>query len=123
MIKIIILALAWIFLGVIGYCVTIGRSIVKLIRLDPDLDRFNELFKEAVSRATFGIIPKNYNSDELRRDFEKMTSLPYSIMVLRDFVLWPASLGTVAPKLDEAIETIKDEYDRGIRIRKEKELP
>lgn len=117
--KIFILALAWTIFGAIVYAVVMGRCFLRLYKLDPDLERFDELSREVINLASFGIIPKNFKKDELRKDMEDQSGVPYALLVLRDIILWPSTLAKVAPLITEAVKRIEDEYDRGIRVRKE----
>jgi len=117
--KFFILALAWTVVGAIVYTVTMGRCFIRLYKLEPDLERFDELSREVINMASFGIIPKDYKKDELRKDMEDQSGVPYALLVLRDIVLWPSTLAKVAPLITEAVNRIEDEYDRGIRVRKE----
>lgn len=116
--KIFILALVWTIFGAIVYTVAIGKYFIRLYRLEPDLEQFDELSREVINLASFGIIPKDYKKDKLRKDMENQSGVPYAVLVLRDFILWPSTLAKVVPLIDEAMQRIEDEYNRGIRVRK-----
>ncbi len=110
--QICVMFLAWMLIGatsLIGYLVYIFTKVMLL-----DIER-TELPKEVLNLA-WGSYK---NADPDKTDTDESSGKEAFASLLRLSLKWPASLAVAVKDLSAAYEQIKDEYDRGIRTKKE----
>lgn len=120
--KICVLFLGWIIIGMIISVVRIGAIMIKLQLLDPDNESLIDDFLERVC-GSMPIINDIRFKGKSTREVDDQISSKFGgnrFTRLMEFLVdWPRSLATVIPPFEEVLQLYKDEYDRGIRTRKE----
>lgn len=120
MIELLVMVVAWLVIGYVAIAVEAVRIAFRLVSIDKE--RWLELWGEATHVASFGIIPKNASSDEIRSVAENAAGKPWSVIFLKSLFCWPQTLVNSIPAMTAAVELIEEEYKLGIRTRKEKEV-
>ena len=122
--KLFLLVLFWEITGAAVYWGYITKFMMKLQKLDPKND---ELIYEMLEMISFGILDakKHDGESEDNRDkriydqCESFTGEPLLLTHLKAYFMWPKQMALVVPYTQQAYETLKSEYDQGIRTRKE----
>lgn len=117
--KICVLFLGWLVIGFVAYVVMMIWCMIKVAMLDPEVAEEN--FLEWLSLASHGFISRDDTDEDMKNKVESATGLPFIVNVFLDIVKWSRTIANVHAMMREAYNAMKDEYDRGIRIRKEKE--
>lgn len=103
--KISVMILLWI---VLGFCMLMGTTIVtavKIYKLDPKNDH---IFDDAEDI----MVPR-----VIRDIMEKMDKRSSVASYIEMSIEWPKTLALIRPIYKKTYETLKDEYDRGVRTR------
>lgn len=122
--KIIVMLLFWEITGAAVYWIYMGSFLRKVKKLDPKND---ELFYELIDVMSFGLLDAKKHDGENDADRDKRI-LGQSEQIagesllanhLKNYFMWPKSMAGLIAFTEQAYETMKSEYDRGIRVRKE----
>jgi len=120
--KICVVFLGWIIIGMIVSVIRIGAIMVRLQLLDPDNESLIDDFLERVCRSMPIMNDMRFKGKSTKEVDDQLDSKfgGNRFTRLMEFLVdWPRSLAMVIPPFEEVLHLYKDEYDRGIRVRKE----
>lgn len=120
--KIYVVFLGWIIVGMIISVIRIGAIIVRLQLLDPDNESLIDDFLERVCGSMPIINDIRFKGKSAKKVDDQLDSKfggNRFTRLTKFLVDWPRSLAMVIPPFEETLQCYKDEYDRGIRVRKE----
>ncbi len=116
--KILVLALIWFGIGCLVQFIPAMYWLVKLIMLDPHdkdlevIDDFEELFFEGFLKV------KGEKDEDIKNNLRDLLGGSLLLAFIRDTMTWPNVIAYAFPKYRGIYETLKNEYDTGIRTRK-----
>ena len=110
--KICVMFLVWMGIGAVSLISYMMYMFTKVALLDVEREG---LPKEALNLAWGAYI----DADPDKSDTEETSGRDAFASLLRLSLKWPAALAMAVRDLNAAYAQIKDEYDRGIRVRKE----
>lgn len=122
--KLFVMLMFWEITGAVLYWSLCIKWMWKIQKLDPNND---EMIYEALDMMSFGIFDTKKRKEEtddqrgkrITDCCENLTGEPLLLTHLKSYFVWPKIIAQLAPFMQEAYETLKSEYDRGIRTRKE----
>lgn len=114
--------LGWMTIGLIISVIRISVIMVKLQMLDPDNESLIDDFLERVC-GSMPIINDIRFKDKTTKEVEDQIETKFGgnrfTRLMEYLIDWPRSLAMVVPPFEETLRLYKDEYDHGIRTRKE----
>lgn len=120
--KLCVLFLGWIIIGMIISVIRIGAIMIRLQLLDPDNESLIDDFLERVC-GSMPIINDIRFKGKTTKEVDDQIGSKFGgnrFTRLMEFLVdWPRSLAMVIPPFEEVLQLYKDEYNRGIRTRKE----
>jgi len=120
--KLCVLFLGWIIIGIIVSVIRIGAIMIRLQLLDPDNESLIDDFLERVCGSMPIINDMRFKGRSTKEVNDQISSKfgGNRFTRLMEFLVdWPRSLAMVIPPFEETLQLYKDEYNRGIRVRKE----
>lgn len=120
--KICVVFLGWVMIGALISVIRLLIIFVKLQMLDPSNDELVDDFLERVC-GSLPVVNEIRFKGKSAKDVNNQMNKKFggnNFTRLMEFVIdWPRSLAIVIPPFEEMLRCYKDEYDRGIRVRKE----
>jgi len=111
----------WTVGGALLYMLAVAYHVSKCRHLDPSneeiLDEYEELAMDEAFRKTG--VPQKPGSGRRRDPDEAKVDLYFIAAMAMAGMVWPLMLWLVNTGYPIAYQKLKDEYDRGIRVRKE----
>ena len=120
--KICVLFLVYLAMGYIATWIVFAKSYLKLYKIDPNNEELVDEMLEVACNLTpllNGVEIKDKNQEEINDQFDQRLGSNQVTRLFKYLIVWPKALAEVEPYLQEAERQIHDEYDRGIRTRKE----
>ena len=114
--KICVLLIAWFLMGMGIYWGTCIVYCVKLAMLN--YNNYDELACEFLNMITYNRlgVKSTKDNDSIRKAVENMTGEPVQKSLVRMYLVWPKTMGTIQPVMQEAYLFLKDKY--GLRSQK-----
>ena len=122
--KICVLFLMWMAIGIAVTVFFTLRILFKATMLDPDnaSNLADEVVEIALNSVPIlrGIKTKGKSNKDFNEEINRRTGSTGFERLICGLIEWPSMIAVVIPRFDAAYEQIKDEYDRGLRVRKER---